>query len=364
MKLGLLTFHRAENFGAVLQCYALQCFLTRMGYMVEVIDYRCPSIERMYHIFNPSILWSRKNVFISFKRYFHRFLYLKERKKKKEKYCSFRNDFLRLSAPVKIYPNDDYDAYIVGSDQVWNFGLTSGPDHFYLLNIPIRKGAKRISYAASAELSVCDGIRRGHYREALQYIADFDSLSVREQELKESIETVISKEVETHIDPTFLLSKVDYERIMISPPKKGYILVYHLYETKLGSELASLIADKYCKSVVEIHAIINGRNTRRHYYDLGPLELLGYVANAETIITTSYHGLALSLIMEKDVYVINEGVNSRQRNLLDRMKLKDRFIQSISEYGYQKKIDYSYISSIIDEEKHRSRQYFHDCLPI
>ena len=65
MKIGILTFHRAENFGATLQAYALQTYLSQLGNDVEIIDYRCTSIERNYDILNPRVLWSRKNVFFS-----------------------------------------------------------------------------------------------------------------------------------------------------------------------------------------------------------------------------------------------------------------------------------------------------------
>ena len=74
MKVGIVTFHRAENFGATLQAYALQTYLTHMGCDAEIIDYRCSSIERNYDILNPRILWSRKNALISLKIYLKRFL--------------------------------------------------------------------------------------------------------------------------------------------------------------------------------------------------------------------------------------------------------------------------------------------------
>lgn len=86
MKIGILTFHQAENFGAILQTYALQTYLQKQGYSVEVIDYRCKSIEVHYQILNPSVLFIRKNVFISFQEYVERFRNLRDRFVRKGKF--------------------------------------------------------------------------------------------------------------------------------------------------------------------------------------------------------------------------------------------------------------------------------------
>ena len=91
MKVGILTFHRAENFGAMLQVFALQQYLRKLKHDVEIIDYRNKTIESMYHIYNPYILVTRKNVFKSVEIYLSRFKNIQDRKVCKVKYSEFRS---------------------------------------------------------------------------------------------------------------------------------------------------------------------------------------------------------------------------------------------------------------------------------
>ena len=100
MKIGILTFHRAENFGATLQAYALQTYLSQQGHDVNIIDYRCPAIEMTYDIFNPRILFSRKNVFISLKHYLSRFRNIKDRIRKKRSFELFWEHYYSKTSPV------------------------------------------------------------------------------------------------------------------------------------------------------------------------------------------------------------------------------------------------------------------------
>ena len=357
MKVGILTFHRAENFGAVLQAYALQTFLCRQGYDVKIIDYRCPVSERAYQIYNPSILWSRKNFFISFKKYLSRIHHARIRKIKKKKYIKFRDDYLSLSAKVDTYPKEACDLFVVGSDQVWNFSLTDN-DKIFLLDFPMSPHAKRISYAASSEGAVCKRIREGCYKDMLDKVNEFDAVSVREAELKESLQNIIKKDIQVHLDPSFLLSKADYEKILILPKEKHYVLVYHLYETEQGSILADGISKKKGLEVIEIHAIITGDKRDNQKFDLGPREILGYIANADTVITTSFHGLAFSLIMEKDVWVMNVGNNSRQKNLLDACDISGRLISKFSDYNETCNINYEKVNDFIKKGINESANFF------
>ena len=365
MKIGILTFHRAENFGAVLQAYALQFFLCRLGHVVYIVDYRCSFLECMYEILNPSILWSRKNFFRSAKLYFNRLSFVQTLKTKKEKYRQFRDAYLLLSPKVISYPKEQYDAYIVGSDQVWNFGLTGGVNPVYLLDFPMKKSTIKLSYAASSESFICQRIMNGQYKKALRQLNSFDAISVRENELKDALGKYLNKKIDVHIDPTFLLEKSDYEKILIRPAETNYILVYHLHESIEGTKIAENLSQDTGKKIIEIHASVTRRKDDNQKYDLGPLEILGYIYGADTIITTSFHGLALSLIMEKDVWVINKGQNTRQKNLLNLLGINNRLILSYSELVKNNKtIDYSMVRSVVNKEINKSYFYFQEHLQL
>lgn len=100
MKIGILTFHRAENFGAVLQCLALQNYLISKGNEVEVIDYRNPSIEHQYDIFNPWCIFQTKSLYGGFCVYVKRFFNFRSRLRKKYYIGNFEINIFRLRSHI------------------------------------------------------------------------------------------------------------------------------------------------------------------------------------------------------------------------------------------------------------------------
>lgn len=365
MKIAVLTFHRAENFGAVLQVYALQTYLTKQGYEVRIIDYRSKAIESQYQIFNPSILWSRKNIWISLCTYLHRFKHLVIRQTRKRKYIDFRNRYLHLTSPIgKIKRILDFDAYIVGSDQVWNLHLTGGVDRVFFLDFPMRHGAKRISYAASSEHDPNRSLhQRGH--EIARMLKAFHAISVREEFLKEDLQPYVSCNIQVCLDPTFLLNKSDYLKLAVKPKESNYILVYHMLLTEQGARLAEQIAEESGCKVIEIYGGYPERGVKDSYrLDVGPLELLGYIANADKVITTSFHGLSFSLILEKEFWILNTGNNLRQRNLLMSIGLQHRMIAGSREYLPDDKLDWLEINGRLRKLVLKSITYLNNAVSI
>lgn len=344
MKIGILTFHRAENFGATLQAYALQTYLKQHGHVVEIIDYRCTSIARRYDIFNPSILLSRKNVLESLLKYIARFKNLKERVLRKKRFNEFWKSHLCFSLPVsKIDKPLDYDVYISGSDQIWNPNITKKLDKMFFLDFPVKRGAIKMSYAASSE-SKFYGMYRRFGKELASFLNGIDAISVREDALKSCLAEYTNKPISVCVDPTFLLSKEKYLELCISPVEHDYVLVYHLFYSQESIILAEKIALEKGLKVIEVHAGYVSRDDKvRHKQDLGPGELLGYINSASVIVTTSFHGLALSILLEKDVWVINTGANTRLKELLAATGLDNRIVSLASECGGES-IDYTVVS--------------------
>ena len=134
MKIGILTYHQADNLGAVMQAYALSKYLQKEGHEAEVIDYRCFAIECHYDIFNPRILLSRKNVFQSITEYFGRFKMLNEHIRKHRFFKAFHTKNISMSKRMSSIKKPlTYDIIITGSDQVWNFHLNKGSENIHLL---------------------------------------------------------------------------------------------------------------------------------------------------------------------------------------------------------------------------------------
>ena len=326
MRIGIFTFHRAENFGAVLQCFALQTLLESIGHKVEIVDYRCKNIERGYYIFDFRGLFCRLNIFASISKLCTRIPTVKDRIVKKRKYIAFRKKYLHLSQPISRGKDLGYDIYITGSDQVWNTTLLHGYDETYFLDFALPKSAKRISYAVSSEQKAIATLYQ--YKASISAaLNQFDSISVREETFGNELKKISAKDILVCVDPTFFLSIEIYLKMAIRPQISNYILVYHMAEVPEASSMADIIAYKGKKEVIEIHAKFESRRQkRRHKQDVGPLDLLGYIAYADYVITTSFHGLALSLILQKNFCVVSKPGNMRLQNILREVGLENRLI--------------------------------------
>ena len=364
MKIGILTFHRAENFGAALQCYALQNFLTKEGHNVKIIDYRCKAIEHQYQILNPAILFSRRNIIVSFRKYYKRLKTYSRRLVKKNKYEEFRNRFLRLTEKITDLNGGlfGFDVIIAGSDQIWRFGLT-GNDYSYWLDFPVDKETRKISYAASSEPS--DIIYLEKNQEVVKRaLKDFYSISVREDSLRQLLCKYTEHPINVVVDPTFLLKKDDYCKIMAKPDKSGFVFVYYLFDSPEAGKVAESLAETNGTEVIEMYAALSNRkDDENHKSILGPQEILGYINNASVIVTTSFHGLALSLIFEKQFWVVEKGANQRLVNLLNFMGLENRLIKNASQLN-ESRINYEIINQRKDEMINKSVAYLNtgvDC---
>ena len=364
MKIGILTFHRAENFGAVLQAYALQTFLKKAGVKSYIIDYRCIKVEIVYHVFNPMILFMRRNLFQSLKEYFKRFVSLVDRCRKKHRYQMFRQRYLQIASFNDFLHSKMFDAYIVGSDQVWNLNITGGVDGYYFLNFPISNGVRKISYAASSEI-FSYGILRKNGDLISSLLAKFDKISVREDSLKNELQNFVSSEISVCVDPTLLLFKDDYQKIAIKPKEKEYVLVYHMVENLKSVECAEEISLKTGATIIEIHASFdNKKSTKRHKYDVGPLELLGYIMYSKYVITTSYHGILLSVILEKDFWTFETKSFLRQKDILQKLNLLDRVVDNIHETDLIKAVDYIKVRDLMNRHIKDSKHYLLNSLGL
>ena len=367
MRIGILTFHRAENFGAVLQVYALSEYLKSIGHDPQVIDYRCKSIEHQYDVLSPYIIFSRRNKFKALSQYLTRLFQAKARYSKKNVFNSFRRKYLILSKPYSRIVDDlGYDAYITGSDQVWNPGLTGGFNKYYFLDFPMHENAKRISYAASSEKTTSYNLSK--YRDQISSCLNkFDAISVREEALNDELRKYTSRPITTCLDPTFLIPAHNYKEIAILPNIKNYILVYHLSFSIESYNLAKIISGSTGKQIVEVFAKGVVKHHNATHIQLGafdPCTLLGLIINADTVITTSFHGLALSINLHKEVWAFNKGGNTRLKNLLTQLGLEERLLYNLESYNPNSRIDYEKISNSLKEKISTSKEFLLHALSV
>lgn len=350
MKIGILTFVHAFNYGAELQCFALQRKLRNMGYDVEVLDTYRPNdkeyvknkkedkkFKQLYKFTSKSDVKSRINSIIA--RVLSKILelfYKKEYKTRHYNFLQFHKDYTSLSNKhyynfSELYKESElpYSHMIVGSDQVWNYMNEFSVEPFFLT---FADGCKKISYAASighSDVPIC------LHNKYAEWIKDFDYISLREQQGVKIIKEISGRnDVICTLDPTLLLTKDDWIKclnIEISD-REPYIIMYLLSKSSYSIDLAKQIAKAHNLKIkiVSTAAISIDKDPDLEYYDgVSPREFISLFANASFAITNSFHGTAFSINFNVPFYATTRSTkryNSRFINLLELTGLSDRLI--------------------------------------
>lgn len=332
MKIGILTFHCAHNYGAVLQCYALQEILKNIGHEVEVINYTPSYLTKEYKTF----YWKRyvsKNPYTLVKRVLSEIKLLNKRKERYNAFDQFVRKYLQLSPKYKkakdIPPTNDI--YIMGSDQIWNFNITRGGDPAYFGEFSFEKEDKiYISYAASMGKITSNNQEQKYLKKVLN---KFDGISVREKDLQQHLQALTNKNIRIVLDPTLLLPQSYWDKILKRPKiEDNYILIYQVRQDPNTTRIANIIGEKLNLKVIEITAYIREKGNTNIFETCSPEEFLGFIKYASFVITTSFHGTVFSILFKKDFYCIrlNDGGDGRSSSLLDILELSDRLIQKNS----------------------------------
>ncbi len=357
MRIGILTFHCAHNYGAVLQCYALQEFLKSKGHNVEIIDYRPYYLLRPYKIFKIERILSHNPIKL-LKNTFRELALLYYRYVRYYNFETFITNKLNLSLRVREnnIPNK-YDIYIIGSDQVWNPKITKGFDNIYFASFPFEKEKKKyISYAASMGVQELTAEQKQYIKSSL---CNFDKISVRENNLCKLLEPLTSNTINQVIDPTLLIKVADWNQLVIKPNiNSKYVLVYQVRTNKETLKIANNIARQIGGVVIEAVAWLNIRCFKNKYQVATPEAFLGLIKYADCVVTTSFHGTAFSIIFNKVFYtlLLNDGKDSRSLSLLESVGLKDRAISINSTISFTS-IDYSEVNYRLNQIRKDSEKY-------
>lgn len=324
-----ITCHDVYNHGASLQAYALQRYLISQGYNNEIIDYKPPYLSghhKLWTISNP--LWE-KNIL---RRIVYLMLKLPGRLialKRKREFDHFKTRYLRLTS--KRYTNNtelkmdcpDGDIYIAGSDQIWNTMFENGKDAaFYLDFVP--KGKKRISYAASI---ATEKIQTGYENFVKEKVKSIDFVSVRETSGVKLLIAMGIENVYNVIDPVFLLTKSEWENLILKKFPEKYILVYDTERNDRLKHVAKRIANRLNLPIYSAGSFPLSY-ARKNFHHSGPDMFLTLVGNAEYVISNSFHGTAFAMIFHKNFCVVNrsEDINTRMSSLLAILGIENRLV--------------------------------------
>ena len=265
----------------------------------------------------------------------------------------------------------DYDAYVVGSDQVWNPNVAN---RFYVLDFPIKANALRISYAASIGRGY---ISRYEGKCMKPYLDEFDRISVREESAKLLLEKAsVRLPITTVLDPTMLLScdewaEVCAERLIM----QKYVLMYAFSDCKFKDDLyknykALGYEVVYIPYVKQRYNLFDGKTQMKAIWDVGPSEFLSLIRFADVVITDSFHGAVFSMIFNMDSAVFQRdnakaktSKNVRLTDLLHLFSLERRIITSMSDIRQDgTSIDYDKVNSALARSVKFSKDWLKSAL--
>lgn len=362
VRVGILTLHKLNNYGSVLQAYALQATVNKLGFQGEVIDYsihHSPEILLGYAV----CVYQEQGLRPLATSVFDYGVDLIQRRIGKltrhDSHCipapdifdEFRDCHLVLSkdsySPERLRLNPpDYDIYISGSDNVWRldnrFGISDGVARYYLDFVPENKIT--LSYAPSmGDPNVSDR----HLEKIKSLLQNIDHLSVRETSTAEFIGQITGSKVTTVCDPTLLLSKEEWNLLSPEetsiPSRKPYLLVYVAHPLDFDSpvfQFSRYISQKLGLDIIHIGYHFDAGKPA--YFNATVPEFLSYFKNASLVVTNTFHGTVFSIIYRKGFYAFKPRAGpTRIRDLLSTAGLSERLVQSdIEARKLSPKLDY------------------------
>lgn len=344
-RVGLITIYHVPNYGSVLQTYATQILLEKLGYECDIINYKYPN-EYHYSLGRPKQ---------SLKSKIGRLLGLSASHRKAKKLECFKRKHFNFT---KLYSHlnelkkanwDKYDIFVVGSDQVWKSKYTLGDTAFLLSFVPDNK--KRISIASSFATNSVPTEYRERYRKHLE---KFNAISVRESNGADIIknELKLQCDAEVILDPTLLLSKEEWQSIVPHSnfrKQKKYILLYMLtYAFEPRPYIFEVIKHLQTQDDYEVIAL-EGYTPKEQALgiemtdksDSSIPEFIDLFANADVVVTSSFHGTAFAVNFGIPLVSIVPGDkgDDRQSSLLKAIELDSCIANTQKEI---KSIEYIY----------------------
>jgi len=368
MKIGILTFHNSPSHGAFLQAYAFSIYLKSLGHDVEVIDYM-PDYrkERINKVLGRSWSWKhfgmnrgnlKMNTLIGM---INKKAWYKEQKHYLPLFNRRYNNLFELKNDP---PN--LDVCFLGSDQIWNIENTGGQyDGAYFGDFGSSK-MLRIAYAASFGKKNF----QGDTEQLKHYLSLIDRISVREKSAVKIIQSISPIKAEHVVDPTFLITQNEYPQTPIKIPPKEYLLVYLISQNPEALNIANSISKKLKIPIINANSI---KYSLKHPLRLTPGQWISIFRSARYIVTDSFHGIAFSIIFQKDFTAVKltgriSDRATRLVELLQMIGLMDRFAENGSDenisYYTSTPIDWYIPNKKLDQLISKSKKYIYQYIYI
>lgn len=368
-KIGIITILKVNNYGAELQAYATTKILQLIGHDAEIIDYpfyKNPLHKRTKKSAPTAKMSLKKHVA---ERLYPLLTWWKSRNFKGEQ--NLRNakfeQFHKENTKQSVCYNSieklksatlDYDILLTGSDQVWNPGIYSSLDPYFL-----RFGndnMRRIAYASSFGVTEIPKDVVSYYVESLMR---YSAIGVREDAAVDLVKKLTGRDAKLVLDPTLLLNREQWMQVakpITGLPDSPYILIYELSYIPFLKQVAEYISSQTGMPIVRIckNACPEDKGTEIiNVIDAGPAEFLFMFDNAEFIVTNSFHGTAFAVNFGKQFYTIlrkGKNNNSRQKSILKLLNCEERMLEEGSSMPKITRLNTQNITSNLNKERQKS----------
>ena len=376
-RIGIVTWFYFANPGTAFQAYALQHYLNNIpnceaeilspynaffymrnarifkyyanGFVIE----KCNSLPSLF------VFLTRKlyRVFLSIKA----FCFCSFQRKTILKYPS-RTMSVPLSDKDRFLINNRYDWVVLGSDQIWNFSISSirWLDYFLLSFV---KGPLKGAYAPSLSQEGWPEDYKGRIRDLL---VDFSFIGVREKQSIGVVQPLTNVPVHWSLDPVFLLHKTDWIKIAKKPKYKGdYIFEYCIIKSSKLRAVTEKLARETGLPIIEHHGDI-----RKHISSAKRMPhpsadtWLGYLLNAKYVVTDSFHGSAFCVMMNKDFFTVVTSNGSRIYSMLEVFGLQSRVLADSDGIGFPASIDWDSVNVLLEDRRKESQDWLKYSLGI
>ena len=356
MKVGIISMQRVYNYGSFMQSYALKKIIESLGHDCVFIDIK-PGMQIVSTTKKQNRMVSilKKCDRYALKRIAHIWLIKKH-----------KNDFPRAlfrELGISSINTDEYcDVVVIGSDEVFNctqpgkpFGYSS---HLFGQNVNAKKV---ISYAASFGYTTIERLDKYHISEEIgEYLKDFKALSVRDKNSFEIVKKLSGIIPQVHMDPVIV---GDFDDRVQTPSMHNYLAIY-AYSNRINDKKE---IDAIRKFAHQHHLKIIGVGMYQVWCDenvMGePFEIVGYIKNADYVVTDTFHGCVFSIKYKKKFAAfVRDSNRNKLIDLLSKFELQDRLVTDAKELAtiLNRDPDADKIEKTIELEKGRTIKYFKD----
>lgn len=352
MKIGILTLPIKSNYGGILQAYALLTYLRKQGHDAWFIRRRWNSenqskLHKIFKLVYHTLIIRKFNKFI-------------------KQYIQPQTEIIDTRDKTNTLLSKGFDAFVVGSDQVWRMRHVYGTDYNYFLDFTGDSNVKRLAYAASFGVDYWDDTNpKKSIPIVKELLQKFDAISVREDSGIELCRSLFGVKAQHVLDPSLLLSKEDYINQFSLNIKQGkYIAVYILDMTKEKQQLINSYSVMLNLPIKYINrSKLSSLSQRGFWKELCQPRIeswLENIANASYVITDSFHGTAFSINFERQFISIANKKRGLDRflSLLKLFGLENRLLEDTCTKPIEKEIiNYNLVKELIKKERLLSTNY-------